>query len=112
MHRHGAPAVTNCQFIQQDSGQWKCSDCGHLTKRAYPNAPTRQCGVAKQQDQPPPPLTPTELTELFPNEDPTLLGNRIKAMTEAIGIPSCGGCEARKRWLNSAHAWIRSAVRS
>lgn len=54
-------------------------------------------------------LTDAEITELFPDEDPTLLGNRIKAMTEALGIPACGGCEARRRWLNSAHEWVRKA---
>lgn len=54
-------------------------------------------------------LTPAESAELFPGEpDPTLLGNRIAALTSAIGIPPCGGCSKRKAWLNKAHAWLRS----
>lgn len=56
------------------------------------------------------PLTPAELTELFPNEDPTLLGNRIKALTDALGIPTCGGCDGRRKWINAAHAYLRSKL--
>lgn len=52
-------------------------------------------------------LKDKDIAELFPGEDPTLLGNRIAAMTAAIGIPACGGCTARKNWLNQAHAWLR-----
>ncbi|MCI0352007.1 MAG: hypothetical protein L0Z53_21515 [Acidobacteriales bacterium] len=53
-------------------------------------------------------LTDSETKQLFPSiDDPTLLGNRIEQLTKAIGIPSCGGCGVRKRWLNKAHAWIR-----
>jgi len=40
--------------------------------------------------------------------DPTLLGNRIAALTSAVGIPPCGSCGKRKGWLNRAHQWIRS----
>lgn len=57
-----------------------------------------------------PPLSPAEVAELFPGEDPTLLGNRIKALTGAIGIPACGGCEARREWLNKAHAYLRGST--
>lgn len=39
--------------------------------------------------------------------DPTLLGNRIEALTKAIGIPPCGGCADRRDWLNRAHASLR-----
>ncbi len=61
-------------------------------------------------DLPPPNagLSAAEVSELFPGEDPTLLGNRIKALTTALGIPTCGGCEARRDYLNKAHAWLRS----
>lgn len=54
-------------------------------------------------------LSPAEIAELFPNEDSTLLGNRIAALTAALGVPHCGGCEARRQWLNRAHAWLRGA---
>jgi hypothetical protein len=53
-----------------------------------------------------------EAEQLFPNEDPTLLGDRIAALTAAIGIPTCGGCELRKEWLNRAHAWLRGGKRT
>lgn len=52
-------------------------------------------------------LSDAELTELFPNEDATLIGNRIKAMTEALGIPTCAGCNTRRKWINDAHEWWR-----
>ncbi len=56
-----------------------------------------------------PMVTPSEIAELFPgNEDPSLVGNRIKALIAAIGIPACGGCEARRQWMNKAHEWLRS----
>ena len=57
-----------------------------------------------------PTLTPAEVAELFPNEDPTLLGNRIKALTEAVGIPACGGCDKRREYINRCHQWLRSRL--
>jgi hypothetical protein len=58
------------------------------------------------------PITTEEAIDLFGSdaEDPTLLGNRIAALTEAIGIPPCSGCSKRKEWLNRAHAWLRSLL--
>lgn len=52
-------------------------------------------------------LTDAEVAELLPGEDPTLIGNRIAALTTALGIPPCGGCGKRKEWLNKAHALLR-----
>lgn len=60
-----------------------------------------------QPDLARPLLQPPEIAELFPGEDPTLLGNRIKSLTDAIGIPACRGCEARRIWLNKAHEYLR-----
>lgn len=56
------------------------------------------------------PLSQEEIVELFPGEDPTLLGNRIKALTDALGVPACAGCEARRQWINAAHAWLRGST--
>ena len=61
----------------------------------------------KKPAAPASPLRVDEARELFGDEDPTLLGNRIKAVTDALGIPPCGGCEQRRQWLNKAHAWLR-----
>ena len=55
-------------------------------------------------------LTDKEISELFPEEDPTLIGNRIRALTDTLGIPPCGGCEQRRIWLNSAHSYLRSII--
>jgi len=53
-------------------------------------------------------LTDAERAELFP--DPTLIGNRLAALTTALGIPPCGGCGQRQEWLNRAHVWLRDHV--
>jgi hypothetical protein len=50
------------------------------------------------------------IARLVGNGDPTLLGNRIAALTAAVGIPPCGGCEKRRAWLNKAHAWLRGKI--
>jgi len=50
-------------------------------------------------------LTDDELAELG---DPSLIGNRLAALTTALGIPPCGGCGQRQEWPNRAHAWLRS----
>jgi hypothetical protein len=62
---------------------------------------------------PPPPslklVKDAEARELFGDDadDPTLLGNRIAALTAAIGLPPCSGCSGRQKWLNAAHKWLR-----
>jgi hypothetical protein len=56
-------------------------------------------------------LTEAEKAELFPDvTDPTLLGERIAALTSALGIPPCGGCTERKNWLNRAHQLVRDLI--
>ena len=52
-------------------------------------------------------LSDSEVAELLPGEDPTLIGNRIAALTAALGIPPCGGCDRRREWMNKAHLWLR-----
>lgn len=50
---------------------------------------------------------PKPLHEDLPEESRRLLfGDRIKQLTDAIGIPQCGGCAARQEWLNNAHKWV------
>src|SRR3990167_6718669 len=74
-------------------------------------------GFDVDEKQPPPimpkhgGLSDAEVAELLPGEDPTLIGNRLKAAFEAIGFPPCGGCETRKEWLNKAHAYLRTPAR-
>jgi hypothetical protein len=55
-------------------------------------------------------LTADEHHELFGSGDPSLLGNRIAALTSALGIPPCGGCGQRAAWLNKAHKWLREQL--
>lgn len=53
-------------------------------------------------------LTREEIKQLLPDlTDPTLIGNRLAAITTALGIPPCGGCESRQEWLNRAHLLVR-----
>jgi hypothetical protein len=28
------------------------------------------------------------------------LGDKVKSLTDLLGIPQCGGCERRQQWLN------------
>lgn len=84
-----------------------CQSCGRETafKSPDPAMVKMQCGL-----KPDGPLTALEKASLFPDSDPTLLGNRIAALTSAIGIPPCGSCNKRKAWLNKAHEWIRAQL--
>jgi hypothetical protein len=62
-----------------------------------PNVPPKNAG-----------LTDNEVADLLPDEsDQTLIGNRIAALTTALGIPPCDSCGKRKEWLNAAHLWLR-----
>lgn len=79
-----------------------CSRC--KTERRTTQTDARKIKVRCGAKHSPPEL---RVAELFPGEDPTLLGNRIAALTAAIGWPPCGGCTKRKNWLNAAHDWLR-----
>ena len=46
-------------------------------------------------------------TRRLPEELGPLAGDVVAALTKAIGIPPCGGCEQRRQWLNKAHLWLR-----
>jgi hypothetical protein len=65
------------------------------------------CKVGGPSEAPKLRLLASETKELFGDDDPMLWGNRIKALTDAIGIPPCGGCEKRRQWLNKATLWLR-----
>lgn len=98
--------MANCEptFIRTAADgrkQWRCRRCGHHTYGETP--PRRNCDRAAV-------LTAEETESLFGASDPTLVGNRIAALTKAIGIPPCGGCESRQAWLNKAHAWLRNGL--
>lgn len=50
---------------------------------------------------------PTSVVADLPEESRSLLiGDRVKQLTDALGIPQCGGCEKRQEWLNKAHEWV------
>ncbi len=55
-------------------------------------------------------LSESEIKGLIAGSDPTLIGNRIAALTSALGIPPCGSCGARQEWLNKAHEWLRKQL--
>lgn len=51
------------------------------------------------------------LTAIFTSEG-LMLGNLIKAVTDAVGIKQCGGCKGRQRGLNSAGLRLQDKIRS
>lgn len=87
--------------------QHRCAVCGKVvvTRKEVANIKAMCGGVAAVHSAM---LDDKEKAALFPDADPTLLGNRIAALTTAIGIPPCGGCNKRKAWINKAHAWVRA----
>lgn len=109
------------EYIGEDGGRHvhRCTrkECGRVLRLRTPDASDfkARCGVSPPLPPPIPSseLTPVEIANLFPGEtDPMLLGNRIAALTAAIGIPECGGCKKRKAWLNKAHAWLKGCLSS
>jgi hypothetical protein len=53
-------------------------------------------------------LDPAEVADLFPGDsDPTLLGNKIRELCKAIGLPPCRYCDWRRRWINAGQLWLR-----
>lgn len=98
--------MADCKLISQGEKDGKtlyvCAWCKqpHVSRRK-PEEIHREC-VAR----PGKPTTDDLVEELQPDAR-KLLGDRIKDLTDALGIPTCGGCEARRQWLNKADAWIR-----
>lgn len=45
-------------------------------------------------------------------EDPTLMGNQLKALADWLGFEHCEGCGWRRRAVNAAHKWFRKAARA
>ena len=74
-------------------------EAGKVPRRAVRITALQAAALSNQ-----PLLTEAEIAEL----DPTLIGNRLAALTTAIGIPPCGGCGQRQEWLNRAHLWLRA----
>jgi hypothetical protein len=83
--------------------RYACTRCkqGVYLSFREPSRIHRQC----QHGKPEPPLKP--IHEDLPEESRQLLfGDRIKQLTDALGIPQCGGCAKRQEWLNNAHQWV------
>lgn len=88
--------------------QFQCSRCNKRCKAPRSNLsaiPTMRCGTVAPMK---PDVTSKEKAELFPDVDPALIGERIAALTSAVGIPPCAGCGKRREWFNKAHAWART----
>ena len=98
------------EYDRQDGDRHilRCRNCGGEVRSRYSDPAKRRhpCGTPRIIANGP--FTTEEVESLFDGEsDPTLLGNRIAALTTALGIPPCGGCAKRKAWLNKAHLWLR-----
>lgn len=53
------------------------------------------------------PKTQGDLRNCTPVQTPLKLGDRVEAVTKALGIPTCGGCQKRKAALNKLSDWWR-----
>lgn len=92
--------------------KWTCIYCGlgpleikpeqlPIHHRCVASNPAYQQRVERQQ------RAALEAVEQLPEASRLLLiGDRIKQLTDALGIPQCGGCAKRQEWLNKAHAWV------
>lgn len=95
--------------------KWKCIYCGlgplevapenlPVHHRCVERNPAYQVQVERRHE------IALATVEHLPEESRALLvGDRIKQLTDALGIPQCGGCKARQAWLNKAHAWVLNA---
>lgn len=83
-------------------GELRDMEAGRIPLRAVRVTGVQLAALTNQ-----PLLTDNEIAELLPDEDPSLIGNRIAAVTTALGIPPCCGCGQRRDWLNRAHLWLR-----
>lgn len=85
---------------------YQCAACGNRVPSPYlPELIEATCGRGTGPDVPP------EIAVAVATAAESrgmLLGDMVKALTDAIGIPTCGGCDKRREWLNKAHAWLRS----
>lgn len=87
--------------VYEQAGEiWRCARCGDVRGKPVRRNCTNPAPVAEQNER---------YAWELPPEDRALLGDRIADLLAACGIPPCGGCDARKAWLNSAHRWIINA---
>ena len=111
--------MTDCEteVVGQEGGKFlhKCKLCGREYRSRYrdPASLHTSCPVkARPEYQQGVVLAelPADTRDEFTAQATArgmLLGDYIAAMTKAIGIPTCGGCEKRRQWLNRVHAWLR-----
>lgn len=101
----------NLQHTGTDGARFihRCYSCGRVVRHPNEDPATIKatCGAAVTIE---PRLSAKESKALFGESDQTLIGDKLAALFEAVGIPECGGCKKRKEWLNRAHAWVKAAV--
>lgn len=78
----------------------QCSVCkrSNWFNSSDPAMVRMQCGTQDREDI---------RTKPVPSEIQMLAGDRLAEMIALIGIPPCGACDTRRKWLNAAHAWLR-----
>lgn len=90
-------------------GEYRCVNCQHTRVSKYPAQMLhRDCATPGSDPQYIPSAAANEhsfMSELPEESRQLLLGDRVKQLTDALGIPQCGGCARRQQWLNDAHEW-------
>jgi hypothetical protein len=91
--------MSDCVYQLVDGDRYTCQACGDVR----PAPVRRNCPKAPQDTAR---RLPPILDGLPEESKQLLIGDRIKQLTDALGIPQCGGCEKRQEWLNKAHRWV------
>lgn len=93
-----------------------CPDCGFQLLHDVPVIPKVVCGsfapgairAAVFDDQERGRLLGDWMKDFFEKSGATHL---YELARKELGLPDdCGGCEQRRKWINNAHAWIKSKL--
>jgi hypothetical protein len=84
--------------------EYRCVQCGFARWSKYePRLIHRHCSAADSNPE-------HALESALPEPTRKLVGDRLKELFAAVGIPACGGCDKRAAWLNRVDAWVRDNV--
>ena len=114
---------TNCSLAPDGCGSLVCTNpgCGKRIKTDRPpDHVAMRCLAFPSKASRPRTTNPASLPNPLPLGDYTekllwtigITEERVAAVVEKFGVaPTCGGCKARKKWLNKVGAWLAGLAR-